>query len=311
MEKKLKYIKVFSPATVANVNCGFDILGFALEGVGDEIILRKVATKGIKITKIVGASLPLETIDNVSGVAGMAMLKELNLDYGFEVEITKGIPIGSGIGGSAASAAAIVFGINQFIEKPMSLHELTYFAMKGEVVASGNEHADNVAPALFGGFTLISGYDPLSVVSLPVPNDLFVAMIRPNISISTKESRGALPTQVSLKDAIVQSGNVAGFISALYTSDYNLLSKSLVDVLIEPHRKNAIPLFDEARKVALDHAALGFGIGGSGPSMFAMCKGLNTAEVVATQLKDLYRSSEIEIDCFTSKVSKVGSKIIE
>ncbi|MFT4669033.1 MAG: homoserine kinase [Flavobacteriaceae bacterium] len=303
-------IKIFSPASIANINCGFDVLGLSLEGMGDEITLRKVPQKGIKITAIEGADLPLETLKNVAGVAGMAMLQDLNLNFGFEIQIHKGIPIGSGIGGSAASAAAVVFGINQFLERPLTLQELTHYGMKGEALASGSEHADNVAPSVFGGFTLITSYTPLNIVSLPVPKNLFVTIIRPHIEIKTKESRAALPINVSLKDVITQNGNLAGFISSLYTSDYHLMAKSLVDVLVEPHRKDNIPLLDKARKIALKNGAMAFGIGGSGPAMFSICKGIEVAEQVEVSLKDLYKGLNIQIDSFVSKVSNVGSKII-
>ncbi len=305
----MEVIKVFSPASIANLNCGFDVLGLSLEGIGDEIILRKVPQKGIKITNIEGADLPLETLKNVAGVAGMAMLNDLKLNFGFEIQINKGIPIGSGIGGSAASAAAIVFGINQFLDEPLTRQELTFYGMKGEALASGSEHADNVAPSVYGGFTLITSYTPLNIVSLPVPKNLFVTIIRPHIEIKTKESRAALPINVPLKDAITQSGNLAGFISSLYTSDYELMARSLKDVLVEPYRKDQLPLFDKARTSALKSGAMVFGIGGSGPAMFSICKGKEVAEQVEVNLKYLYKNSNIKIDSFVSKVSNVGSKI--
>lgn len=303
-------IKVFSPASIANLNCGFDTLGLSLEGVGDEIILRKVPQNGIKIIEINGADLSLETHKNVAGVAGMAMLNDLNLNFGFEIQINKGIPIGSGIGGSAASAAAVVFGINQFLDKPLTLQELTFYGMKGEALASGSEHADNVAPSIYGGFTLITSYTPLNIVSLPVPKNLFVTIIRPHIEIKTKESRANLPIKVPLRDAITQSGNLAGFISSLYTSDYDLMAKSAEDVLVEPHRKDQLPLFDKARLTSLNNGAMAFGLGGSGPAMFSICKGKEVADQVEVNLKDLYKSSNIHIDSFVSKVSNVGSKVI-
>lgn len=306
----MKEIRVFSPATVANVNCGFDLLGFALEGIGDEILLRKVPQKGIKIVHIEGADLPLEASKNVAGVAGMALLEHVKADYGFEIEIKKGIPLGSGIGGSAASAAAVVFGINQFLETPLSLQELAYFGMKGEAVASGNEHADNVAPAIFGGFTLIPSYHPFTIVSIPVPADLYVTIIHPHIEIKTMEARQLLPKTVLLKDSITQSGNLAGLVAALYTNDYTLLQNSLQDVLVEPHRKALLPLFDIAKKEALANGALGFGISGSGPSMFSLCKGRDSAVNVEKALSNLYKKHTINIDSFISKVSTVGSKII-
>lgn len=303
-------ITVFSPATVANVNCGFDVLGFAIDGMGDEITLTKVPERGIKITAITGAKLPLDPLKNVAGVAGLAMLEFLHVDFGFELTIQKGIPLGSGTGGSAASAAAVVFGINQFLEKPLSLQQLAYFGMKGEVIASGNEHADNVAPALFGGFTLIPGYDPFEVVSLPTPGELYVAIVHPDLIINTKKAREMLPNKVPLQLAIKQAGHLAGLVSGLYTSNYELIGRSLQDTLIEPYRKKFLPLFDTARATALEAGALGFGISGSGPSMFALCKGRTCAEAVSEALVVLYAASDIQVDSHVSKVSETGSRIL-
>lgn len=306
----MQEITIFSPATVANVNCGFDTLGFAIDSIGDEMILRKVPEKGIKIVKITGANLPLETNKNVAGVAGMALLDHLNLDYGFEIEIKKNLRIGGGLGSSATSAAGVVFGINQFLKEPLSLQELTYYGMKGEVVASGQEHADNLAPSIYGGFTLITSYDPFHVVQLPSPADLYVTIVQPHIEIKTKDAREILPEKVFLKDAIEQSGNLAGFISGLYTNDYNLLSESLKDVLVEPYRKGLIPLFEKAKYQAIKNNSIGFGISGSGPSMFALCKGKDTAEKIHSALKNVYTKSEFNINSYVSKVSNVGCKVI-
>jgi len=307
----MQEIKIFSPATVGNVNCGFDTLGFALQDIGDEMILRKVPQKGIKITKITGANLPLETKKNVAGVAGLALLEHLNLENGFEIEIKKNLRIGGGLGSSAASAAGVVFGINQFLKEPLSLKELTIYGMKGEAVASGNEHADNLAPSLFGGFTLITSYNPFHVVQLPLPSDLYVTIIQPHIEVKTKDAREILPEKVFLKDAIEQSGNLAGFISALYTEDYKLLSESLKDVLVEPYRKSLIPLFEKAKVQAIKNNSLGFGISGSGPSMFALCKGEETANTIHEALKKVYQNSEFNINSYVSKISDVGCKIID
>jgi len=306
----MQEIKIFSPATVANVNCGFDTLGFALHDIGDEMILRKIPERGIKIVNITGADLPLETSKNVAGVAGLALLEHLNLDYGFEIEIKKNLRIGGGLGSSAASAAGVVFGINQFLKNPLSLEELTYYGMKGEAVASGNEHADNLAPSIFGGFTLITSYNPFHVVQLPLPSDLYVTIIQPHIEVKTKDAREILPEKVLLKDAIEQSGNLAGFISGLYTEDYKLLAESLKDVLVEPYRKSLIPLFKQAKDQAIKNNSLGFGISGSGPSMFALCKGEETAKNVQKALNKVYNDSEININSYVSKISDVGCKII-
>ena len=304
-------IRVFSPATVANVNCGFDVLGFALDGLGDEMVIRKVAEKGIKITQITGADLPFEAKENVVGVAGLAMVEALDLDFGFEIEIHKKIRLGSGVGSSAASAAGIVFGINQFLEKPLSNMELTAFGMKGEAVASGNEHADNVAPCLYGGFTLITGYEPLKIVSLPVPEELYVTIIHPHITIKTKDARAILPEQVPLTDAIKQTGNLAGLIAGLYTEDYDLIASSTQDVLVEPHRKNLLPDFDFYKQTALENGGLSFGISGSGPPMFTLSRGLQNAGSVEFALKKALVEKNMKGDSYVSPVSKHGNRILE
>ena len=288
----LNQIRIFSPATVANVNCGFDVLGFALQGLGDEMVLRKTEQKGIRITKITGADLPTDPGQNVSGVAGNAMLNALNLDFGFEVEIHKKIRLGSGVGSSAASAAGVVFGINQFLKKPLSNLELAFFAMKGEAIASGNEHADNVAPCIYGGFTLITGYDPLNIVSLPVPQELFVTIIHPHIEIKTKESRGLLPENVSLKTAIQQSGNLAGFVSALYSSDYQQIAHCAKDVLAEPYRKKTIPHYDELKETALKAGGLAFGISGSGPSMFTPLRRHQDRKKGGSEIDEIFKQTK-------------------
>ncbi|MCH2489119.1 MAG: homoserine kinase [Flavobacteriales bacterium] len=306
----MKEITVYAPATVANLNCGFDVLGLAIDGPGDTITLRKVKKRGITITKIEGAELPMEATKNVAGVAGIAMLDYLKADFGFEIDIVKGIPIGSGIGGSAASAAAMVYGINQFLAEPLSTQQLAFFGMKGEALASGNEHADNVAPALFGGITLIPGYHPFEVIELPVPPQLYVTVVHPHIEINTKAAREILPKQVRLKDAIVQAGNLAGLVAGFYSQNFQLIASSLKDVLIEPHRKQLLPYFDAAKTTALEQGALGFGISGSGPSMFALSEGKNTAEKLRTQLVELYSRQNVEIDSFASPINAEGAKII-
>ena len=303
-------IKIFCPATIANLNCGFDILGLCLETIGDEMIIRKSTEKGIKITKIVGADLPFETKKNVAGVAALAIIENLNLDFGFEIEIYKNIKAGSGIGSSSASAAGIVFGINELLGKPFSKEELVNFAMKGEVVASGSEHADNVAPCLLGGFTLIRGYEPLDIIQIVSPIELFAVVLHPHIEVKTSDARAVIQPTVPLKLAIAQTGNLGGFIAGLYTNNYELISRSLIDVLVEPFRKHLIPNFDKVKNASLQNGALGVGISGAGPSIFALCKGKEIAEKVANGMKKSYSSTGIEFDIHISKVNSKGTEII-
>jgi homoserine kinase len=303
-------IKIFCPATIANLNCGFDILGLCLETIGDEMIIRKSTEKGIKITKIVGAHLPFETKKNVAGVAALAIIENLDLDFGFEIEIYKNIKTGSGIGSSSASAAGAVFGINELLGKPFSKVELVNFAMKGEVVASGSEHADNVAPCLLGGFTLIRGYEPLDIIQIVSPSELFAVVLHPHIEVKTSDARAVIKPMTPLKLAIAQTGNLGGFIVGLYTNNYELIGRSLKDVLVEPFRKHLIPNFDEVKNAALQKGALGAGISGAGPSIFALCKGKEIAEKVANRMKESYSSTGIEFDIHISKVNSKGTEII-
>jgi len=299
-------IKIFCPATIANLNCGFDVLGLCLEGIGDEMIVRKSSKKGIRITKIIGADLPLETEKNVAGVAALALIEHLDIDFGFEIEIYKKIKAGSGIGSSSASAAGAVFGINELLGNSFSKNELVNFAMKGEVVASGSEHADNVAPCLLGGFTLVRGYNPLDVIRIESPSELYAVVLHPHIEVKTADARAVLKPMIPLKDAITQIGNLGGFIAGLYTNDYSLIGRSLIDVLIEPHRKHLIPNFDEVKNAALQNGALGSGISGAGPSIFAICKGKQSAQKVALAMSDCYQETKIEFDIHLSKINKEG-----
>jgi homoserine kinase len=302
----MNQIKIFCPATVANLSCGFDVLGLCLESIGDEMIIRKSNEKGLRITNITGADLPLETNKNVAGVAGMALLNHLDLEFGFEIEIHKKIKAGSGIGSSAASAAGVVVGINQLLGNPLHRKELIPFAMEGEFLASGSYHADNVAPAILGGFILVRSYDPLEVIKIKSPKDLYVTIIHPHIEVKTSEARSILPKEIPLKTAITQWGNLGGLISGLYTEDYGLLGRSLQDAVAEPYRKNLIPEFDNAKKSALENGALGCGISGSGPSIYALSKGLENAKNVADGLKKVYIKTEIRFDVYVSKVCDKG-----
>ncbi|KJD36377.1 serine kinase [Tamlana sedimentorum] len=303
-------IKIFSPATVANVACGFDVLGFCLDNVGDDMVIRKVDKKGIKITHIEGFDLPYEAEQNVAGVSALAMYDTLDIDFGFEIEIYKNIKPGSGIGSSAASAVGSVFGMNELLGRPFNKTQLTEFAIKGEALASKCEHADNLAPAMFGGFTLVKGIKPLQILEIPSPDDLFATIIHPQIEIKTSESRAVLPKEVSLSDAIAQWSNVGSLIHALHTSDYNLIKDSLHDVIIEPHRSKLIPHYEEVKNSMLNAGALGACISGSGPSIFSLCKGEETAKKVAGAIKNVYNSTGIDFDIHVSKINTKGIKIL-
>ena len=303
-------IKLFCPATIANLSCGFDVLGLCLDNVGDEMVIRKSAQKGIRITKIVGADLPLETENNVCGVAGLALLETVNPDFGFEIEIYKNIKAGSGIGSSAASSAGAVFGINALLGYPYSTKDLVQFAMQGEKLACGNAHADNVAPALLGGFTLVRSYNPLDIIKIESPSELYATVVHPQIELKTSDARSVLKQTVSLKSAIMQWGNVGGLIAGLYTQDYDLIGRSLHDEIVEPLRSVLIPGFDLIKQAALENGALGSGISGSGPSIFALSKGKETAEKIAKAMSAVYEAINLPYEIHVSKVNSEGVKIL-
>lgn len=306
----MKEIKIFCPATIANLSCGFDVLGLCLETAGDEMIIRKSDIKGIRITKIVGADLPLETEKNVAGVSALAMLEAIETEFGFEIEIYKHIKAGSGIGSSAASSAGAVFGINELLGRPFTRKELVLFAMQGEKLASGNAHADNVAPALLGGFTLVRSSNPLDIIKIESPSELYATVVHPQIELKTSDARSVLKQTVSLKSAITQWGNVGGLIAGLYTKDYDLIGRSLHDEIVEPLRSVLIPGFDLIKQTALENGALGSGISGSGPSIFALSKGKETADKIAKAMSAVYDEMNLPYEIHVSKVNDEGMKII-
>ena len=303
-------IKIFSPATVANVSCGFDVLGFCLDSVGDDMVIRKTEKKGIYITKIEGFDLPYEADLNVAGVSALAMYEAIDVDFGFEIEIYKNIKPGSGIGSSAASAVGSVFGMNELLGRPFNKTQLTGFAIKGEALASKCEHADNLAPALFGGFTLVKSISPLQILEIPSPDDLYATIIHPQIEIKTSESRAILPKEIALSDAITQWANFGSLIHALHTSDYDLIKESLHDVVVEPHRSKLIPHFNAVKKAAITAGALGCGISGSGPSIFTLSNSLETSNNVKDAIKNVYSKTGIAFEIHVSKINTEGVKII-
>jgi len=307
----MKYIKIFAPATVANVSCGFDSLGFAVDAIGDQMTFTKTAEKGVQITNITGADLTYNVDENAASAVVKKMLNAANATFGIALTIHKGFSPGSGLGSSAASAAGAAFGANQLLGDMYSNLELTKFAMFGEKVACGSAIADYVAAAIFGGFILVRSYEPLEIIKLPVPNELRVVAIHPQITIKTKDARDVLPIKIPLKDAVTQWANVGGLISGLYTDNYNLISNSLVDIIAEPSRKSLIPFFDDIKNSAIKAGALGAGISGSGPTVFALCKGDIVAKAVYKSIEESYKNTGIDFEIFVSKVSPEGIKIIK
>ncbi|TDE12880.1 homoserine kinase [Dyadobacter psychrotolerans] len=310
----MNYIKAFAPATVANVACGFDIFGFAIQEPGDVVEVRRIDKPGIVIKEITGddGRLPRAAEKNAVTVVMLHLLKHLGItDLGCEVTLHKNMPLGSGMGSSAASAVAGVVAINELLGNPLTRGELLRFAMEGERIASGSAHADNVGPSLLGGFVVIRSYTPLDIFSIPVPDDLYCTLVHPDIEINTKDARYILRNEVSLKNTIAQMGNVAGLVAGLMKADYDLISRSMVDVIIEPVRSILIPEFNEVKKAAINNGALGCSISGSGPSIFALSRGMENARKAGEAMKQTFADAGIDSTLHLSGINQGGATVLE
>lgn len=309
-EKKLPSkmgVKVFAPASVANVACGFDILGFALDGPGDEVIARFSDKKGVHISKITGGKLPLAAEKNTAGYAAIKFLEFIGeQDRGIELEIHKKMPFGSGLGSSAASAVGGVMAVNELLRRPLEKRALLQFAVLGESIASGAIHADNVAPSLLGGFTLVRDSCTLDVHRIHVPRGLYATVIYPKVEILTKEAREMLKTEVPLKTVTKQSANLGAFIIGMFNSDFNLIRRSLNDLIIEPQRAGLIPHFYAAKEAAFNANVLGCSISGSGPSIFALSENSLIAEQAGEAFKKIFHDNKIPCDLFLSPINMEG-----
>ena len=298
-------IKIKSPATVANLVCGFDVLGLALNEPYDIMQLKLIDEPNVRITNKDDFNLPTDPEKNVAGVVLLSIIEKMENKIGFELEIEKQIMPGSGIGSSAASAAGAAYAANQLLKNIFSKEEMVQFAMNGEKLASGVKHADNIAPAIYGGITLIRCIHPLDIVSIDAP-PLFVTVVHPQIEVRTSDARQILKQQVLLKDAIRQWGNVAGLVAGFIKSDYDLIGRSLEDVIIEPIRSILIPGFDEVKTKCKEAGALGGGISGSGPSIFMLSKDEITARNVETEMKDIYNKIGIDFHTHVTTINKEG-----
>ncbi len=308
-----KTIKVFAPATVSNVGPGFDILGFALNKPGDEIILKLSNKKGIRITKITGdkGRIPYEIKQNTATVAILTMLKKLNFSIGLEIQIKKNMGLGSGLGSSAASAVGAVVALNELIGRPFKKEKLMEFALTGEKIASKSVHADNVAPCLLGGFVLIRSYNPIDVIKLKIPVQLFCTIIHPQFEINTSQARKLLKKNIPFKDAITQWGNVAGLVTGLLANDLELVSRSLNDVIVEPIRAKLIPGFYEIKESAMNAGSIGCSISGSGPSIFAFSKSHEEASRIGSAMKKSASKQISKTRMYISEINKTGASIID
>lgn len=306
-------IKIFAPATVANVSCGFDIFGLAVDNPGDEVIVSQRNDEKIIIQKITGdeGKLTYDPEKNTVSVPILRYLDKLQIKSGFDIVLNKKMPLGSGLGSSSASSVAGVFAVNELLGKPLGTSDLLPFSMEGERVACGAAHADNVAPALMGGFIIIRSYDPLDFVKITTPDELFVSIVHPDLEVNTKDARIILRQEALIKKIIAQTGNVAGMVAGLLTSDYDLIGRSMTDHLVEPNRAILIPYFNEVKAMALETGALGASISGAGPSIFAFSRGLEMAEKVGNAMKSVFENAVITTNLFISRINQNGPKILD
>lgn len=306
-------ISVFAPATVANVVCGFDVLGFAVNEPGDEVVMRITNKPGITISKITGddGRLPLDPAKNTVSVSVQHYLDSIGRsDIGLDIELHKKMPIGSGLGSSSASTVAGLFAIKTLLGDDADPAALLPFAMKGEEMACGHGHADNVAPALMGGFVLIRSYEPLDVIRLPHPAGLWCAIVFPDVDVPTREARQIIRNKILMKDAVIQWGNIAGLVSGLFMNDIDLIGRSMTDILVEPVRSMLIPDFYQMREMAMGLGAVSFGISGSGPSVFAFTKDEDTARRITQKLKQHLSSISIGSNIYVSTINDKGPRVV-
>jgi len=303
-------VRLFSPATISNLSCGFDVLGLCLETIGDYMEIIKSKKKGIYITSITGEKIPYDVKKNVAGVASEALIDSLKPDFGFEIKIDKKIKPGSGIGSSAASSVGAVVGINHLLGNPFKLKELIPYALEGEKLACGSKHADNVAPAILGGITLVRSTKPIDIIKLPIPKNLKAVIIHPKIEIKTADARKVLDKSIPLEKASQYWANLGAFVSSLYENNYELMKKSIVDDIIEPKRSQLIPMFESLKQIANDNDSIGCGISGSGPSVFSLANGLKTAKIINNSFKKIYDETGIPFKTYVSDINKSGVKIL-
>jgi len=313
LKSERQSVSVFAPATVANVVCGFDVLGFAVSEPGDEVVMRITSKAGITISKITGDNgrLPMDPAKNTVSVSVQHYLNSIGRnDIGLDIELHKKMPIGSGLGSSSASTVAGLFAIKTLMGDESDAAKLLPFAMKGEEMACGHGHADNVAPALLGGFVLIRSYEPLDVVRLPHPADLWCAIVFPDVDVPTREARQIIRNKILMKDAVTQWGNIAGLVSGLFMQDIDLIGRSMKDILVEPVRSMLIPDFYLMRDMAMNLGAVSFGISGSGPSVFAFARDEETARRITHKLQQHLTGIKIGSNVYVSTINDKGPRVL-
>lgn len=300
---QINSVRAFAPATCANIAVGFDLLGFSFPCISDEIMLEKRQDNQIQLQIDAEENLPTDANKNVASATIIHALKQLNLSLGLDIHLKKGIPLGSGMGGSAASTVAALTALNGFLEPKLSLNDIASLALFGEALATGTEHPDNIVPCIFGGLTLTTKLKPLTVIELPTPA-LFSAIVHPDLRLDTRESRKALIKPFELQAIVKQTANLSGFIAGVYRNDMELISNSLTDELIEPRRAALIPHFHAVQQTALDHGAIAASISGSGPSMFALSTDANKINAIANAMQQVFLEHDIQAQVWTHAICK-------
>ncbi|REE01056.1 homoserine kinase [Marinoscillum furvescens] len=306
----MKSVKIFSPASVANVGPGYDTFGFAIDGLGDVITLTARDDEQLHILPAEGADLPTDPKNNVATVAIQALLDHLGSKQGMDIHIKKLFKPGSGLGSSASSASGAVFAANELLGRPLAVEALLPFALEGEALASKSYHADNVAPALLGGFQAVRSYDPLELFCIPTPENLSVLIIFPDVQVKTAEAKGLVPKELSVAEAREQWGNIGALIHAMHTSDYDLMRSAITDRIAEPVRKKLIPAYDTVKKAVMEKGAVGFNISGSGPSMFALFKNAEDAQGCQSSIKEIYEKQDLNVLLHLSQINPTGCKVL-
>tara|TARA_B110000263_G_scaffold99897_1_gene87327 strand:- start:38 stop:961 length:924 start_codon:yes stop_codon:yes gene_type:complete len=304
-------IKLHAPATIANISCGFDILGVCLDSPCDEIEIKKIANQEVIINSIESqfSNIPLIPNQNTGGIPALMIIKDYKLDFGFEINIKKGVPLCGGLGSSAATAAGVAYGINKLLNNQLSLEEVVKYALEGEKISSKTPHADNIGPCIKGGFVIIKSTNPLELINVSI-SDYYFSIIHPEVKISTKMARELLPENIKLKDAVKQWGNIASLVYGFSSDNVELIKSSMNDYIVEPVRSKLIPHYDEVKENVLNHGAIGCSISGSGPSIFAMAESSEDSKRILSEMEKVFNKHSIPYHSYLSKINKTGITII-
>jgi homoserine kinase len=304
-------IKLHAPATIANISCGFDILGICLDTPYDEIEIKKISNKEVIINSIKStfSDIPVIPNQNTGGIPALMIIKDYSLDFGFEINIKKGIPLCGGLGSSAATAAGVAYGINKLLNNKLSEEEIVKYALEGEKISSKTPHADNIGPCINGGFVIIKNTNPLELINVSI-GDYYFSVIHPKIKVSTKMARELLPENIKLKDAVKQWGNIASLVYGFTSDNVNLIKSSMEDYIIEPVRSKLIPHYDKVKESALKNGAIGCSISGSGPSIFSMSESYEDSKRILSEMEKVFNVHSISYHSYLSKINKRGITIL-